>query len=281
MLRLFDRARGIYRAVNLLCTANCLILLPHSRMEQLFGSVYVQSGTEGLASYHFEEEECYISYSAAPSSWRLDNGCAPPIKKLFQNISFHASSRTFTAVVDWCAAAFAGDAKWIYRIVFSADYTKIESGEVLAYGAAGEWRSVSVYGRDLFYVRLRQKSPCSPIFGRVYVQGKVGYASYHFNETESYISYSAPHPSWRLDNGCAPPVKKQFQDASFEASTRTFKAVVEWCPIAFSGDVKWMYRMVFSADYTSIESGEVISIGKAGESRNMWAYGRDLVYARL
>ena len=38
---------------------------------------------------------------------------------------------------------------------------------------------------------------------------------------------------------------------------------------------------MFSADYTRIERGEVISYGASGETRNMWAYGRDLVYVRL
>ena len=111
--------------------------------------------------------------------------------------------------------------------------------------------------------------------------GKVGYASYHFNEAESYISYSAPSPSWQLDNGSALPVKKPFQDVTFEASTRTFRAIVEWHPIALDGDVKWVYRMVFSVDYTRIEKGEVISYGASGETRHMWAYGRELVYVRL
>ena len=242
-----------------------------------FGSIYVQSGTVGLASYHFEEEECYISYSAAPSSWKLDNGCALPLKKPFQNVSFNASCRTFTAVVDWCPVAFAGDVKWVYRIVFSADYAHIESGEVISYDASGK-PSVSVFGCDLVYERLQQ---ASSIFGHIYVQdGKVGHASYHFNEVESYISYSAPSPSWQLDNGSALPVKKPFQDVTFEASTRTFRAVVEWHPNAIAGDVKWVYRMVFSADYTCIENGEVISYGASGETRNMWAYGQEMVYER-
>ena len=242
----------------------------------------MQSGTVGLASYHFEEGECYISYSAAPSSWRLDNGCALPVKKPFQDVSFEASTRTFRAVVEWSPIALAGDVKWVYRIVFSADYTRIEKGEVISYGASGETRKMWAYGRELVYVRLQQASSSSPIFGHVYVQGgKVGYASYHFDEAESYISYSAPSPSWRLDNGCALPVKKPFQDVSFDESTRTFRAVVEWCPIALAGDVKWVYRIVFSADYTRIEKGEVISYGASGETRKMWAYGRELVYVRL
>ena len=76
-------------------------------------------------------------------------------------------------------------------------------------------------------------------------------------------------------------MKKPFQDVTFEASTRTFRAVVEWHPIALDGDVKRVYRMVFSVDYTCIEKGEVISYGASGETRHMWTYGQELVYVRL
>ena len=128
-------------------------------------------------------------------------------------------------------------------------------------------------------VRLRKSSPYTPIFSHAYVQGgKVGCAS--FSETDSYISYSAPDPSWWLDNGSPLLVKKPFQDASFEASTRTFRAVIGWSPTVFARDVQQIYRIVFSADYTSVERGEVISYGEAGETKNMWVYGRSLIYLR-
>jgi len=48
----------------------------------IFGGIYIQWNMEGLASYHFEEEESYISYSAAPPYWRLDDGSPPPVRKL-------------------------------------------------------------------------------------------------------------------------------------------------------------------------------------------------------
>ena len=126
------------------------------RPTTIFGGVYVQGGTEGLASYHFNEVESYISYSSAPPSWLLDDGSPPPVKKLFLNASYNASTRTFSAVVDWSHVNFDGDAKWIYRMVFSEDFTSIEGGEVLSYGAEGEKRHWHAYEEDLFYVRLQQ-----------------------------------------------------------------------------------------------------------------------------
>lgn len=126
------------------------------RPTTIFGGVYVQCDTEGLASYHFNDGDSYISYSAAPPFWRLDDGSPPPVKKPFLNASYDASTRTFRAAVDWSHVNFNGDAKWIYRIVFSEDFASIESGEVLSYGAAGEKRHWHAYEQDLFYVRQHQ-----------------------------------------------------------------------------------------------------------------------------
>lgn len=127
------------------------------RPTTIFGGTYVQGNTEGLASYHFNEEESYISYSAAPQSWRLDDGSPPPVKKPFLNSMYDPGSRTFRAIVDWSGVNFGGDAKWIYRMVFSEDFTQIEGGEVLSYGAAGEKRRWEAYEQNLFYIRQMEE----------------------------------------------------------------------------------------------------------------------------
>ena len=119
----------------------------------IFGGVYVQGRKEGLASYHFNTEESYISYSAAHPSWHLDDGSVPPQKKQFLNSTYDPASRTFRAIVDWSGVTFGGDAQWIYRMVFSEDFTHIECGEVITYGTSGEKRRWHVYEQDLFYTR--------------------------------------------------------------------------------------------------------------------------------
>lgn len=64
-------------------------------------------------------------------------------------------ARTFRGVVNWSPVAFHGDSRWVYRIVFSEDFTAIAGGEVTAYnGQEEETRDVHVYGQHLFYVRL-------------------------------------------------------------------------------------------------------------------------------
>ncbi len=137
------------------CAANGKALM--EKPTTIFGGVYVQSGTEGLASYHFNEEESYISYSAAPPYWRLDDGSAPPNKKPFLHSTYDPAIRSFRAVVDWSDINFGGSAIWIYRIVFSEDFMEIESGEVLSYGSAGQKRDWHVYGQNLAYVRLTKQ----------------------------------------------------------------------------------------------------------------------------
>ena len=106
-----------------------------------------------MASYHLNEDESYISYSAAPPSWRLDDNSAPPLKKPFLSQTYDPAIRTFRAIVDWTSVNFHGDAKWIYRMVFSEDFTRIESGEVIAYGPREEKQGWHAYEQDLFYTR--------------------------------------------------------------------------------------------------------------------------------
>lgn len=120
----------------------------------IYDGVYVQGQTVGLASYHFSEEESYISYESAPLIWRLDDGTPPPEKKPFENASFNLETRTFTGDINWTPVSFNGDAKWVYRIVFSEDFMEIESGEVKAFDSSENTRSPHKYGVHLFYARI-------------------------------------------------------------------------------------------------------------------------------
>ena len=118
----------------------------------IFGSVYVQGGGLGVASYHFQDpDDCYISYENAPSSWKLDNGESPPAAKPFDSPSWDAASRTFTGVIDWSANTFNGNARWEYTIVFSEDFRVVSGGEVRSFDASGEQIRTRLFGIDLNY----------------------------------------------------------------------------------------------------------------------------------
>ena len=81
--------RRVVSAFDIVCGGETLWERPHT----IFGGIYVQGNTEGLASYHFEEAESYISYSAAPPIWRLDDGTPPPERKPFESSSYDPDTR--------------------------------------------------------------------------------------------------------------------------------------------------------------------------------------------
>ena len=94
-----------------------------------------------MASYHFSDDPqtgSYISYSAAPASWTLDDGSKPPAEKYFLGQNYNEGTRTFTGIIDWSETTFHGDAKWNYTMVFSPDFTTIESGQVQCFNLQGD-----------------------------------------------------------------------------------------------------------------------------------------------
>ena len=109
----------------------------------IFGQCFVQGGSLGVASYHFEEcneascENAYISYAAAPEEWRLDaegergERARPPARKHFEDPSYDYSTRTFRGTIVWTPpATFHGDSKWTYEMIFAEDFGSIVGGQV-------------------------------------------------------------------------------------------------------------------------------------------------------
>ena len=104
-----------------------------------------------------------------------------------------------------------------------------------------------------------------PITNKVYAQqNTVGLASYHFDGflegsgDKAYISYANAHSSWNLDNGQSPPAKKYFENAHYDRKTQTFSGTINWSPTTFNGDQKWVYKMIFSHDFNTIQGGYTI-----------------------
>ena len=72
----------------------------------IFGSVYMQGRTVGVASYHFDSEtDCYISYTEAPPNWVLDDGSRPPVRKPFTDALTHRSAERVDGRLPWRRAA--------------------------------------------------------------------------------------------------------------------------------------------------------------------------------
>lgn len=129
--------------------------LPVKEEAILKGKVYVQKFGLGFASYHFDtEENVYISYSAFPSNIVLDNNKAFPRTKNFINIEFDYDNRIFIGTIDWSSpegTTVNGAERWVYRMVFNNQYTKIESGTSESYDANSNLMATYIFGTDLIY----------------------------------------------------------------------------------------------------------------------------------
>mmetsp|Transcript_105935 Transcript_105935/g.192743 ORF Transcript_105935/g.192743 Transcript_105935/m.192743 type:complete len:425 (-) Transcript_105935:58-1332(-) len=237
-------------------------MLASPEVTTIYGTVYVQRGGLGIASYHFEgENDCYISYSNAPETWTLEDGNRPPTKKPFRNHSWDPKSRTFRGTIEW-DPKFGGNSKWEYEIIFAADFFGVIGGHVLHDGGPGKTIFHPPWMDPLSGLNyLRWTPPPCTIFGSVYVQGPFyhhsleGIASYHFDaEDTCYISYENAPAHWCLDDGTAPPRCKPFTNCTYDAETRVFRAVVEWEP-TFQRSARWVYELVFAEDFSCISAG--------------------------
>jgi len=241
----------------------------------LYGCVFVQSGTLGVASYHFDApDNCYISYASAPASWTLSDGSRPPQKKHWVDHSYDETTLTFRGIIEW-SPTFSGMDRWEYEIGFAEDFACVVGGQVEMRYSSGTIRKTSFdapwktsFNRALAYIRWTP--PPNSIFGCVYVQGTVyapmleGIASYHFDaEDDCYISYANAPPDWLLDDGSVPPAKKAFAGPAFDAGTRTFRGQIHWDP-PFAGAARWDYEMVFAEDFTAIVGGQLGEYGSDG-----------------
>jgi len=137
------------------------------------------------------------------------------------------------------------------------------------------------------------------IFGRVYTSAddkELGIGSYHFiSNSASYISYENEickdcYP--RLDGhrfgpGKRLPEKMAFQDASFDAASRTFRGWVSFSReglfrdevFTVDGIEREVYEMVFSPDLTCIIDGSCKFFQpNASKPSQIAIYGQDLRY---
>lgn len=115
-------------------TQNGMPILAAEEIDTIFGSVYIQGSTKGLASYHFISiEESYVSYeNTLCAMWpNLDDGSRPPARKPFTNCSYDSITRTFKGDIVWDPTSWTGQKLWRYEMIFSDDYQTIEGGTVI------------------------------------------------------------------------------------------------------------------------------------------------------
>ena len=54
-----------------------------------------------------------------------------------------------------------------------------------------------------------------------------------------------------------PPIRKKFQDWSYDSITRSFRGNVAWTIATFDGDAFRKHEFIFSRNFNRIESGSV------------------------
>ena len=126
----------------------------------IWGNVFMQVGTVGLASYHFispgkciddnaddaDDDDAlhsnshsgayvYISYEHHRcSQWgNLDDGKPLPPRMSFEDASYDEETRTFRGTIPWFKkyrTTWNGDASWQYEIVFDSEFLCILSGSI-------------------------------------------------------------------------------------------------------------------------------------------------------
>jgi hypothetical protein len=171
--------------------------LKQPAVSTIFGSVYLQGGVPGIAAYHFDApDDCYISYAEAPAAWRLDDGSPMPEKKQFVNPSYDATTRTFTGSIEWgeTTTINGGDARWEYRLEFSASMNVISGGCKWPSGADGTQRNKITYPTDLIYWRGSEDSCAPPAMPHVssLISGIFGAFSSIFRWSSSPIQVERP-----------------------------------------------------------------------------------------
>lgn len=274
-------------------------VLAEREAASLYGSIFIQGGMLGLASYHFDApDDCYISYENAPPSWTLADGSPAPAKKSWTECSYDPESYTFRGVITW-DPAFGGMNRWDYEIVFSEDLAGVVGGQVKMQFLDGRQSQEQKFeapwdrGFDRALAYMRWTPPPTDIFGSVYVQGHAyapmleGVASYHFDSVDNcYISYSNAPDDWLLDDGTSPPLKKTFLNPTYDAGSRTFRGVIEW-PTPFGGDARWEYEMSFAEDFSCIRGGQLHAYGQDGAEKEgtsfsdpMDRYGTGMSYVQ-
>jgi hypothetical protein len=145
-------------------------MAPQQIAHSIYGHIYEQQSTIGLASYHFvSPENAYISYAAAPKSWRLADGSPPPAQKHTVSPSYDrdVASRTFHGTIFWGTNHLAGNsAYWMYEMRFSSDLRTIDSGVVRSFALDGtEDRDPIRFGIDLVYEQVAEELALFPVHG--------------------------------------------------------------------------------------------------------------------
>ena len=89
-----------------------------------------------------------MSFEKAPAAWKLSDGSELPARVYFENAVFTAETRTFKGSIGFGGKTLFGDASREYTMVFSQDFSHIESGTVVKMDPDGAERESTEFGMD-------------------------------------------------------------------------------------------------------------------------------------
>jgi len=127
------------------------------------------------------------------------------------------------------------------------------------------------------------KKVLADMWGEVFIQKEgLGYASYHFEQGEAYISYAKTKPGWNHDDGSKYPKKKYFSEISYDTHSRVFKGVIDWSPKTVKGAERWVYKMIFDPGFTRISAGTIsfYAPGAGSAPLSTAQFGKQVEYKR-
>jgi len=127
------------------------------------------------------------------------------------------------------------------------------------------------------------KKILADMWGEIFIQKEgLGYASYHFEQGEAYISYAKTKPGWNHDDGSKYPKKKYFTEISYDTQSRVFNGVIDWSPKTVKGAERWVYNMIFDEGFTRISAGTIsfYAPGAGSAPLSTARFGKQVEYKR-
>mmetsp|Transcript_26727 Transcript_26727/g.40548 ORF Transcript_26727/g.40548 Transcript_26727/m.40548 type:complete len:307 (+) Transcript_26727:3-923(+) len=254
-------------------------LAPPTEAQPFWGSVYVQRGGVGVASYHFESPEVsYISYSAAPATWRRDDGSRPPAKKPFENASWDPDERVFRGEITW-NPPFHGDTHWTYEMNFAEDLETIVGGTVTKQdGNADMFSQVPGYG--LMYHRTSPmfESPFGAVFvkspAKIYIAVQEGRGSLNLiSADDCRISFERLAEEEKFDDGSDLPSEIAMTELDWNRYGRVLMGEVDFGDHTFQGAKKWEIELTFDEGFAGVKEGEMFRVMPDGARVRFESYG--------
>lgn len=223
----------------------------------IVGQTYMQLGSPGVASYHFEE---------------CGNGARTPLPQLLILVAYTHYTATLRS------ATMVNAFPWPIPLPLWFTPTIGERMPLAHPFPSGcPTTSACLYPAGCAVHPLHAcahcltRTPCIVLLSAISPAFRVWSVCRADAFDNAYISYASAPEHWRLDadetegGGGPPPARKPFEAPSYDHATGTFRGTVRWPPPGtLHGDARWEYEMIFSEDFGRIQGGRVRASPRTG-----------------